>query len=118
MFIVKEINRRKGLYATMRIGRGRNIGELSSGEVSDKRTRTSIQIGKDLHSEHPWAKFMNHSFNPNCAIDGTEVITIRQVEPEEELTFDYTSNEDEISNPFQDLETGRWVGSPHNDEEE
>ena len=38
------------------------------------------------------AKFMNHSFEPNCNDDGDKsTIAIRDIEPGEELTCDYRS---------------------------
>ncbi len=112
MFITKEVDGKTGLYATRVISRGANIAVLTF-DISEVRTATSIQIGVDLHSEHPWARYINHSFEPNCAIDGQEVLTIKRVESGDELTFDYTSNEDDISAPFVDAVTGKWVGSKY-----
>lgn len=34
-------------------------------------------------------RFINHDSNPNCALTGTDVITLRKIKPEEELTHDY-----------------------------
>lgn len=34
-------------------------------------------------------RFINHSYNPNCALTGTEVVTLRKIKPGEELTHHY-----------------------------
>lgn len=34
-------------------------------------------------------RFINHDSNPNCALTDTDVITLRKIKPEEELTHDY-----------------------------
>jgi len=34
-------------------------------------------------------KYINHSDKPNCALTGTEVVTLRKIKPDEELTHDY-----------------------------
>jgi uncharacterized protein len=37
--------------------------------------------------------FMNHSCEPNCVIMGrTRIVTLRRIEPGEEVTFDYSTN--------------------------
>lgn len=38
-----------------------------------------------------YGKFMNHSCHPNCCVDGYNVRACRQIEAEEELTFDYST---------------------------
>lgn len=34
-------------------------------------------------------KYINHSSRPNCALTGTEVVTLKKIKPNEELTHDY-----------------------------
>jgi len=57
-------------------------------------------------------KFINHSFKPNCVLSKHtgEMVTIKPVKRDEQLTFDYTITESYISNPFIDKETGLLVG--------
>lgn len=112
MFYIKKEDTWTGLYTDSPIKRGTEILDLSEGELIAERTRTSIQIDEFLHSEHDLGKYINHQKFPkcNCAIDGQFVIAIKDIKAEEELTFDYTTNEDEISHPFIDEFTGDQIG--------
>jgi len=48
-----------------------------------------------VYSKNPMY-YMNHSCNPNCAIvNRTQVITLREIEVDEELTFDYSTTEED-----------------------
>jgi SET domain-containing protein len=52
---------------------------------------TWLVVGKD----NPMY-YMNHSCNPNCVIvNKTQVVALRDIEPCEELTFDYSSTEED-----------------------
>ena|SRR5690606_1128408 len=112
MLHIREQNGQKGLYSDRPIGRGERIIDLSKGELVADRTQTSIQIDDHLHSEHDLARYMNHKdfYLANCAIDGHWVVAIRGIPAGEELTFDYTTNEDSITHPFQDRDTGKHIG--------
>ena len=89
----------------------------------------TIAAGPGCHIlvEEPWVK-LNHSFDPNCTVGVTvlrhpqleakdpsmiagylEVATCRDVAEGENLEFDYCTTEYEMSSPFVDAETGRWV---------
>lgn len=91
------------------------IGEVLfriQGEVTDRPTRYSVQIGEnqhiDLGSNHSaeeildryfW-RFMNHSCEPNAIICDREVIALREILPWEAVTFNYNTNEWEMAEPF------------------
>jgi len=38
-------------------------------------------------------RYINHSDNPNAEFDGIHLIASRHIEPEEEITFDYSAGE-------------------------
>lgn len=82
--------------------------EFSIGEVivngyptkfSVNRTKTSVQIGIDLHMEpsHFFVK-ANHSCNPNCGIqlnnfNGYSLVAMKEIKVGEEITWDYAMTE-------------------------
>lgn len=73
------------------------------------RNQFSIELTKDRHLMHPKGMYLKHSFTPNCEVTREGLITLRSIEADEALTFDYTSTEFEIKHPFKDKETGRMV---------
>lgn len=92
------------------------IDEIEKGEVvfvyhgdaTKKRTRTSIQIGKNIHLEAgSFASFTNHSCEPNahvvtaCSWDGKHGAVLcyagRDIVEGEEICFDYASTETELT---------------------
>lgn len=81
------------------------------GEVIEKPTRTSVQIGKHKHIEDALAGHVNHSCTPNARVDrkARAFISLRDIKKGEEMTFDYSSNEDELAAPFVCACCGRKV---------
>lgn len=79
----------KGLFAAKRIKAGVVLGRLH-GMLTDKdgtyilwlNKRTGFEITNEF-------RFINHDSNPNCALTDTEVVTLRAIEKDEELTHDY-----------------------------
>jgi hypothetical protein len=82
------------------------------GELSDKPSRTSIQLNENEHvnapagisteraiQAHPFI-FLNHSCDPSAVQRGDELFAIRAIEPGEEVTFDYQASEYEFAEPF------------------
>ncbi len=76
-----------GLYATDNIPEGTNLGLVHFSDQSSKLHRT------------PMGGFGNHSTNPNCKkvwsppesdVAGWYLITLRDIEPDEEITWKYT----------------------------
>lgn len=83
-----------------------------AGELSDRPSRYSIQLGKDTHIEPPpmyqqdvssatyaW-QFLNHSCDPNAALEGTHLVAIKPIRAGDEITFDYNTTELEMASPF------------------
>lgn len=67
--------------------------------------RLSIQISENKHlynGKYNERFFINYSHTPNCFINTNklEVITLRDIQEEEELFFDYNQTEAIISHPF------------------
>lgn len=109
-----------GIYATRKIRTGEKIfeGEGCSQRIITKRyveknwseddklhfRRYAYPVSEELFilwDEDPsnWAP-QNHSCDPNTAFDGLNVIALRDIDQQEELTLDYTSFLDENMEPF------------------
>lgn len=94
-----EIIGENGLYAMKHYKENSVIFELE-GPIISKPTRESIRIGENKHIIDAYGIYMNHSFNPTCKIVGKNVIAIKDINPDDELNFDYNSSEVNMSNPF------------------
>ncbi len=110
MFYVVSEDSGFTLRSTENIERGEYFLDLLEGTLTNIRTYTSIQVDEDLHVEHEAARYINHSFAPNCTILDFKLIATEDILAGEDILFDYTMNEDEIAAPFVDKETGRRVG--------
>ena len=101
----------KGLFARKHIKQG-SIVAVKGGHVFDNATLkelsktlgpAEIQIADDLfigpvsQEERDGAMlYLNHSCNPNVGVDGQIIfVAIKDIAPEEELTFDYAMTDDE-----------------------
>ena len=95
------------LVAIDGIPRGQRLFGIE-GELSPRPTRYSLQIEIDGHLEparsggverYFW-QYMNHSCQPNVWIRGLEVHALRDIQPGEDVTFDYNTTEYEMDAPF------------------
>ncbi len=89
----------QGVFATRSLAEGeiaiigRPVARLS------ERTWKSLQIDVDTHvlMDAPF-EYVNHSCNPNCGVqpnqhDGYNLVAMRAIDAEEEITFDYCMTE-------------------------
>lgn len=70
----------------------------------DEHTHVEVPGGLDPDSEltlarHPW-RALNHACEPNARLAGLDLIAVRPIAPGDEITFDYTSTEYDMSSPF------------------
>jgi len=97
----------KGVFAVRSFEPDELIWNLG-GEPVNEPTRTTIYIGNGEHVDDPYGIYFNHSFEPNCKIQGRSVFALKDIEKNTHLTFNYLENEPTISTPFQ-VNGGRWV---------
>jgi SET domain-containing protein len=64
-----------------------------NGAAFERPSQTSIHIGEDKHVEDILGQFINHSCQPNCEINGREVVALFDIEIDTEINFDYRSSE-------------------------
>jgi SET domain-containing protein len=103
-YYIKEVNGKgKGLFASRKIKKGEKILQIL-GEKVDRKDITSeimvhaLQIDDHtfFHSEEDIADdFLNHSCDPNTYIEfpNLDVIAIKTINKDEEITFDYSTTE-------------------------
>ncbi len=110
---IKEIKENyKGLFADKAYESGSVILYLDSHYVSEP-TRTSIQVGNE-HIESKKGGYMNHHCDPNTKIVMPNftmpfVSAIRNIEIDEELTFNYEITEEKLASPFKCDCHGKWI---------
>ena len=108
MQVVKKENNFKSLYSTKQYEKNELIWKLI-GEIKKNPTRTSIEISKECHIEDEWGQYMNHSFTPNCKIENGYIVSLKEIDKNEELTFNYNENETKMAHPFYDSKTNKDV---------
>jgi len=89
-----------GLYATKSYNKDDLIHELV-GEIFDEPTRETIRISDNEHIHDMFGMYMNHSFEPSCYIKENKVMAIKDIYPNDELTFNYNDNEVDMACPFE-----------------
>ena len=100
-----------GVFATHDIIEGGIVLEIN-GTIQQHPTRYSIQISLNEHIEchevlsvdemrarFPW-RFLNHCCEPNAAIVGRTLVARRLIRAGEQVTFDYTTTEAAMAEPF------------------
>ncbi len=90
-----------GVYATHTIPENATLF-IMQGKILNYPTRTSVQIDENRHIEDPIAGCMNHACKPNARVDrkNRAFISLRKIDKDEEITFDYRENEDALACPF------------------
>lgn len=108
---VRETATGVGVFATRDIASGERVLDVN-GSVQRHPTRYSIQTDRDEHIEcheslpademrarFPW-RFLNHCCAPNASIVGRTLVARRTIRAGEQVTFDYTTTEAQMAEPF------------------
>jgi hypothetical protein len=111
--VIKEIkDGMKGLFTKKSFVNGIKVLELD-GTYFPYPTRTSIQIGEQ-HLEHYEGGHINHHCDPNTKVIVPNftppfLVAIKDIEFDEEITFNYETTETELIAPFQCDCHGNWI---------
>ena len=97
---VRFLDDMHGVFTNRIIEKGVMVWDLVGGESRFTPTRTSIQVGDKMHVEDSIGAFINHDCSPSCKVVGTKVIAVTDMNVGDEITFDYSQNEDEMASPF------------------
>jgi len=90
-------NEQNAFFALRHWKAGDVIADFSAASISPEPTYLTVQVGNKkhiaLHPEH--LQYINHSCDPNVFFDTTvmKVIALKDLFPEDELTFFYPSTE-------------------------
>jgi hypothetical protein len=94
---------RKATISTTFIKKGETIFVVK-GALTDTRDLFTIQVDKQYHifPEDLSGRYLLHSCSPNAKIDASmKVIALNDIQINEEIAFDYSSTEDELTFEFQ-----------------
>ena len=100
----KISNDQNALFALRPYQPGEVIADFSAGTIAAEPTYLTVQTGLRRHItlEPDFLQYINHSCNPNVFFDTTkmQLIALRSIEPNDELTFFYPSTEWKMSQVF------------------
>jgi hypothetical protein len=100
-----------GLIVAQSVGPGAYLFDID-GTVTASPSRFTVQIDRALHVDRPgedssdarldryYWRFMNHSCEPTAVIRGRRVLSLKTLEPGQEITFHYNTTEYEMVEPF------------------
>ena len=79
---IKTENKFRSLITKQAYKKGEIICDIPTSKVIDKANRYTVQIGRDRHTEVGKLSALNHSCDPNIAIQGQIVfVAMRDITP-------------------------------------
>ncbi|MFY8128418.1 MAG: SET domain-containing protein-lysine N-methyltransferase [Chitinophagaceae bacterium] len=103
--VLLKKNNEQALVATSNYAKGAVIEKFTSGLVQNFATYLTVQIGENLHItlQPQHLQYINHSCNPNVFFntDTFELVALKDIYINDELTFFYPSTEWQMTQPFE-----------------
>lgn len=100
----KLSNKQNALFAIQSFQPGEVIADFSAGTIAAAPTYLTVQVGIDKHItlQPEFLQYINHSCDPNVFFNTTtmQLVALKEVEPEEEMTFFYPSTEWKMTQSF------------------
>jgi hypothetical protein len=100
----KFSNGQNALFTLRSFRRGEIIAGFSAGTISAEPTYLTIQLGirKHITFDPEFLQYINHSCEPNVFFDTTamNLVALKNLKAEEEMTFFYPSTEWRMAQPF------------------
>src|SRR5260221_6401556 len=97
-------NNQNGLIAVQSFQPGEMIAGFYAGTISAEPTYLTVQtdVGTHITLQPEFLQYINHSCDPNVFFDTTamQLVSLKDIQQEEELTFFYPSTEWEMIQPF------------------
>ncbi len=97
-------NGQNALFALRSFQPGEIIADFSASTISAEPTYLTVQVGIRKHiTLHPeFLQYINHGCDPNVFFDTTtmQVVALKRLRPEEEMTFFYPSTEWKMTQSF------------------
>ena len=82
----------QGLYASVKYCQG-DVIHIMTGTLTKTPNKQSIHIGDNMHVVDNYGRYINHSFNPNIKVVGNKLVALRDIQPFEEIMFNYNESE-------------------------
>lgn len=106
------LNKQNALFAKQSFQPGDMIAEFSAGSIASEPTYLTVQVdeGNHITLQPEFLQYINHSCDPNVFFNTTtmQLVALKEILPEEEMTFFYPSTEWEMIQPF-----SCYCGSPN-----
>ncbi|MEO7924366.1 MAG: SET domain-containing protein-lysine N-methyltransferase [Chitinophagaceae bacterium] len=100
----KLSNNQNALFVLRSYRPGEAIADFSAGTISAEPTYLTVQVGIARHItlQPEFLQYINHSCNPNVFFDTSSMrlVALKELRPEDELTFFYPSTEWKMEQPF------------------
>jgi len=100
----KISNNQNGLFALRPFKSGDVIALFSAGTISATPTYLTVQVGENKHItlQPEFLQYINHSCDPNVFFNTTtfELIALKDLQKDDELSFFYPSTEWKMDQPF------------------
>lgn len=100
----KLSNDQNALFALQSFQPGEVIADFSAGTIAAEPTYLTVQvgIGKHITLQPEFLQYINHSCDPNVFFNTTtmELVALKAIENEEEMTFFYPSTEWKMTQSF------------------
>ena len=97
-------NNQNALFALQSFQSGEMIAEFYAGTIAAEPTYLTVQVdvGKHITLQPEFLQYINHSCEPNVFFNTStmQLVALRPIQQEEELTFFYPSTEWEMTQPF------------------
>ena len=98
------VNDQNALFSLRSYQPGDLIADFSAGTISAEPTYLTVQIGvrKHITLQPEFLQYINHGCEPNVFFNTTtmQLIALKEIRPEEEMTFFYPSTEWKMTQPF------------------
>lgn len=108
----KLSNGQNALFALRSYQPGDVIADFSAGTISAEPTYLTVQVGvgKHITLQPEFLQYINHSCDPNVFFNTAtmQLVALRELQPQEEMTFFYPSTEWKMTQSFD-----CYCGSPH-----
>jgi hypothetical protein len=94
----------KSLHAAMALKSGTVFATFEAAKIINHSTKFTVQVDEHTHVilSPDALTYLNHSCNPNVFLNTTtfEIIALRNIKKQEEITFFYPSTEWQMDAPF------------------
>jgi hypothetical protein len=97
-------NQQNALFALQSFQPGEVIADFFAGTIASEPTYLTVQVdvGKHITLQPEFLQYINHSCEPNVFFNTStmQLVALKHIQQEEEMTFFYPSTEWDMTQPF------------------